>query len=216
MNCGFSERVLALYAENDLPEAEALRTERHLSECPACRAFVEEVRESQLVLKALRQETLRRTEPVSVRNSVLARVNHVAAWSPWNMRFERWLLRGYRRGFAMAAVAAAVLGAGVIWKLADVTVTLQQPAPVAAVESAPAPLQATPAPSVPAPPARAARPARRQTVTPGRVSMPEEPAVQAQSSPPDRAQSGQVVVKLLTDDPNIVIYWLLDGKEGGE
>jgi len=26
----------------------------------------------------------------------------------------------------------------------------------------------------------------------------------------------QVLVKLLTDDPNIVIYWLIDEKNGGE
>jgi hypothetical protein len=99
--------------------------------------------------------------------------------------------RPWRRYLAVAATIAVVIGAGVYsrWPLAEPA----SPVPsVAAVE--PPVLPASPPVEV------APKPAPAKVVKPARVAKPEP-------QPP-------TLVKFLTDDPDVVIYWLMDPVQG--
>jgi hypothetical protein len=110
--------------------------ERHLSECPACRALAEELAANAAVLEALRSEVL----------------PHIEIRMPRPRRVYPW------------AVVAAAAAAFVVGSL------LPKPA----------------APPLPAPPA------------------PAPPAVFTVPRPQP------LKIKMLTPDPNVVIYWIVD------
>jgi hypothetical protein len=107
---------LALHAEGDLPEDEALRVERHLGGCPGCREVFEDIRASQSVLKTLRQETCSAAACADMRREVMSMVRNsedsrqwgqARQWTQWTTRVERAVLFGLRRrGFALASLAA--------------------------------------------------------------------------------------------------------------
>lgn len=204
MTCGYSERGLSLYAEGDLPEAEALEIEQHLSECAGCRTFMTELRESQSVLKAIRQDTFGLTAQISVRAKVLEQVNAGGPSPGWSLRVEKWLF-GYRRRLVIGALAMVLVGLGTMWLVRgrpdapqqEVTSVVPDPAIV------PPPVAAQPPPVVERKPVKVRRP---------RVV----PVVAEELPPSEAAPVSPVVVKVFTDDPNVIIYWLLDGNGGGE
>jgi len=66
------------------------------------------------------------------------------------------------------------------------------------------------------------QPGHRSPVEPPRVAVAVTPPKfaalplpePAPASPVVRAKSAPLVVKMLTDDPDVVVYWLIDAKEG--
>jgi len=197
MSCHEFEGLIALYVEGDLDGTEQRRVESHLHGCLDCQSLADELRESQAAFKSMRQDVPDQSALSSVRARVLADVADMECGS----LFERLFLGGFRQRATLAGIAVLLVGGAVLWLsyrqdvptdfVVDPVVVFRVPAPEP--ESVVAP---TPPP--PAPPAKPeVRSARRQR--PRQVVSAPEP-------------QPQVTIKLLTDDPNVIIYWLGDEK----
>ena len=210
MKCKYSETDIALYVEGDVVSAKACEIQAHLSVCTQCRDLVIELRESQAVLKTLRQESVSTTSLALVRSHVLAEIQ--ARVKPvWG----RWI-------YALTgAVFAAVIGVG--WML-----ELRKPQVQEIVKSDPLP----PPAAVPLTRGTIIEPNANtdsETRPPARtmervnVNVPlregdgrqkRQEATHTEVPPEPSARAKPLVVKLLTDDPNVVIYWLIDNTGG--
>ena len=185
MSCSKYEQLIALYVEDDLSTAERGRVKAHLQECSDCWDLAEDLRQSQSVFKSIRQDVPDATALAALRGRVLSQVGARESMT-W---FERVLFGGLRRKVAIAGFAMVVLVSGGVWmaeKGRPPAVTVER-APSAVV---PAPVS-DPQPTPPAP-----RP------QPRRVPRPAPPA----------EETTQVAIKFVTDDPNVIIYWLVDEK----
>jgi hypothetical protein len=217
MNCtGFEERI-ALYVEGDLPGGERDRMESHLEVCAECRELLADLRDSQLVFKALRQELPNSSDLLTVREHVLAEVASSRSW--WARVFSPATLSKA----AVATTALIALGGAALWfgsseDPANVPVVAEAVPPtppvtngsvmesVPLVDPVPDPVANTN--TVAQSPRKLRRPAPdRATTTMDATAAGLPRAQNSEESPP-----AQIAVKLLTDDPNVIIYWLIDAK----
>jgi hypothetical protein len=120
MKCGYSKQVLALYTEGDLPTLEAAqRVQRHVDECAECQAYCCQLEKSQGFIKS--GFAIRQQEPVSqvrlagMRHAVMSQIGEAQQSLSWSMRFERFVILGFRKqryavaGFALAAILSISL-----------------------------------------------------------------------------------------------------------
>ena len=204
--------------------AKALEIQAHLSVCTRCRDLAMELRESQAALKTLRQDNVSGTSLALVRSQVLAEIQAGVRRPVWG----RWV-------YALAgAVFVVVLAVG--WMLEMRKSQVQE-----IVKSDPLP-PPTAVPLTRGTVIRDVNnDTNRQSVrgreTANGISGREKAnkAAKANSNVPLREGDGRqrrqevahteiqpeqsepakpLVVKLLTDDPNIVIYWLIDNTGG--
>lgn len=189
MNCEAFEPIIALYLEGDLDQSEARPLERHLLDCGRCREFAEGLRASQAALRSLGDESLSMESLDAVRTRVLndiaagrAAAGELRVRTPW-----RW---------AMAATLAGLLIA-----VAGARLRHHPSAPPAATQVATigSPSLAGSARTATSPQGGRLLAARRRPMHNERVAA----AHQNQKRQP-------LVVKLVTNDPNVVIYWLVD------
>ena len=203
MSCHDFERLVALSVEGDLDGMEQRRVESHLAMCSACRGLAEELKESQAAFKSIRQDLPDQTMLRSVRTRVL---DDVAGMHSLNW-FERLFLGGLRQRATLAGIALLVVGGWIIWNLQnrDVPVVVVPPPPVVAVHQAQVfteEVDVTPAiPRVVVPKPRIRQP------RPVPAAVPEELVE------PVMAEQ-QVPIKFVTDNPNVIIYWLGDQRKG--
>ena len=211
MSGHIGEEKLALLAGGDLGGWRASGLARHLRECPDCAARLKSYREERRALAALRDTGIDAGDFDHVRQAVLTRLREEGA--P-HFRFHR---------FQWVALAAAIL----------ITVTVgtwwwtNVPAPQQAQLARPVSPHVEPPPAVSitqaAPIAKAApgqaittvrhvratrqKPARTPAVPPidiaGNVPAPPQPPLD------------DVVIKLETSDPNVIIIWLASPKGAG-
>ena len=186
MSCAKFESDIALYAGGDLPPERIARVEAHLAECTHCRALAQDLRAEQALLSELREDPLEDAMVAQVRQRVLAEVSHTA----WRAGFSP---RGALAPL-LAPAAALVLAAVLVWPRHHRTV-----APRIAAASRAAQAEAGRGPAA----AHGAAPLIRRV----RHHLHRAPA--AQPGPP-------LLVQFVTDDPNIVIYWLIDQKPKGD
>jgi anti-sigma factor RsiW len=200
MKCRYSENDIALYVEGDLDRVNARKIETHVMSCDKCREIVEDLRESQSAFKSLRLDTVSAAALSYVRTRVLAEVAEGNAHRSWG----RWVYA--IAGFAFALVIlVAIMRHAQKPAATEQQVTRNNALPAVASESV-LPQVSVPAAEVQKP--RVVSHVRRNaTVPPYRDGQAET------ETQPDTPK--QIVVKLLTDDPNIVIYWLVDQKTGG-
>ena len=189
MRCRHFEDDLALYVEGDLAGSRHRAVEAHLAGCGACRAFVAELRESQAVFKRLRGEMVSAAALGDVRQRVLAEVAAAQGRLPWG----RWLC--VVAGLACVVIAVVLHSrprrggeAAPVIKSREATETAQTGWSVRPEHSA-----------------ELTTPARQPA---GRRATP--PLRGGESAQPKQ----QIVMKLLTDDPDIIIYWLIDQNGG--
>ena len=220
MKCMYSENDVALYVEGDVPPAKAREIQAHLSACIRCRDLAVELQESQAALKSLRQDNVSGTSLALVRSQVLAEIQ--AGVRPvWG----RWV-------YALAgAVFVGVLAVG--WML-----EMRRPRVQEIVKSDPPPPQAavplttviidanndTNRQSVRGSTAndisgreKANKAAKAKSNVPlreGDVRQRRHEVAHTEIQPEQSEPAKPLVVKLLTDDPNIVIYWLIDNTGG--
>ncbi len=180
MNC--DKERLALYLEGDLDPTEAGALEQHLSECEDCQSYLDELRESQEALFQLRGEVFPSSDLDDVRTRVL---DDVARWAPGVI----W--------WPAAAILLVALGAA-YW-LSFPGATEPDPEPVAR-ETVPEIEEETIDPEA------AAAPAAIAVAEP--EEEPEAVAVVADLTVPEPREP--LTLHLLTDDPDIVIMWLVD------
>ena len=190
MNCKDFEKLIALDVEGDLPQPQGRVVQEHLRACIRCQEFVQELKASQAMFKGLAAEAMDERALEEVRRRVrvgLAAEADRPAFPAW-----RWAL-------GTGVVAALILAALILRPLVrrpvpQATATKRAPETVAAVPSAP--------------------------VLPGSLSpqiVKSTSPRQQKSSPPaslrtrTRAHHPEpLTIKLLTDNPNVVIYWLVD------
>jgi anti-sigma factor RsiW len=193
-NCSDFEQLIALYVEEDLSGPDRGRVEVHLHECSSCWDLAEDLKESQAMFKSIREDVPDATALSVVRERVLSEVDelHSMTW------FERFVFAGLRRKAALASIALLIVGSGALWL-------------VRGMEDVPAPPVFVVVPPVPdiQPEAPVSAPAPILV----RRRVPEPPPVLvAEAAPKEKEERKQVAIKFLTDDPNIIIYWLVDEK----
>lgn len=122
MSCRFSREALALHVEGDLPPATAGTTARHLERCEQCEEFVEQLRETQALLKSLRRDTVCPSGCAGMRLDVMA-ILDMQARVGWALWIERTTMLAFRRHpYAVTACAlVAIVSASVVAQM--------QPAP---------------------------------------------------------------------------------------
>jgi anti-sigma factor RsiW len=195
MNCKHSENDLALYVEGDLPEAKVKEVDVHLLGCRNCRQVVDELSRSQSLFKSIRQETVGTAELADLRMRVMERVAVQRPKPFWG----RWV-------YALAgATFVVVLIAGVLAREGHRGETS-----VRVVRTVPLP-----------PPVQAVVPlakGERQDLVKVNVRHRRRPEViqrKVSAEPLEQLKPlKSMMVKLQTDDPNIVIYWLFDQNGG--
>jgi hypothetical protein len=192
MNCNDWEERIALHAGGDLPPAEAAEVERHLRECAGCQVLASGLKQSLVLLREEHNEPLAAAHFSAVRARVVAELEHER---------RRGALWARRRAWSYGLAAAAVA------LLAMLTLRPGRPPIVAShrqplynvrgsdVLSEPRTLESGTGPTLPLPHRRVAR----------RV---------VRSKAPDTPSPEPLIVKLQTDDPNVVIYWIADRKKG--
>lgn len=180
MNCKDWEERVALHVGGDLAAADAAAVDRHLAECAGCHMLWAGIKESLEMLQGAHAEAEAPGIYTAVRGRVLA---ELAVRNVW-----------WRRGW-FVSLAPAVLAAAVV-------------AMVVGLANWPGPKVEMPPPRVVAviPPAPSAQALRAVLARP----LPHKPRVVAaeQAGKPQPRQP--LMVRLVTDDPNVIIYWIAD------
>jgi anti-sigma factor RsiW len=197
MRCAQFDGLIALEIEGDLPERQSRRVEEHLRSCPGCRAFAEELKESQAALKGLARETVVGLDFQQLRGRVLEEISREQSRSGTGWR--TWLVGGRRRA-VLAGFAVALLAGGALY-LARWDILNVQPGSRL----------------------REARTVTRNAALPdspvtgrSQVQPFDETGTQAAQVEPaafETAAPAPLIIKLLTDDPDVVIILIADGKE---
>ncbi|MGO9258015.1 MAG: hypothetical protein ACLQU1_17135 [Bryobacteraceae bacterium] len=190
MNCREWEEAIALYAGGDLDgraqRAPRLDVERHLAGCAGCQMFASGMLECLEEMRAGHREEIAAAHFAAVRARVLTKLQP----APWWRR--RWL-----RVAAIAALACCAL-----WlELAIERIHRPVPPPQVALAHPPAPPLAVPAVAMPA---RAVT----RAVLPRAIRNPGLPPLPRQPAPPEE----QLIVRIVTDDADVVIYWIANPK----
>lgn len=191
MACREFEPLIALHVEDDLPAADRARVELHIRVCAHCMALADDLKESQTIFKSIRQNVPDQSMLQAVRARVLAEAGAARMSS-----LERIWFGVFRQWATLAGIAVFLLGAGALWLMHESEETsrpvavVPTPAPLPATRVEPAVPKPVPVVSVPKAPERRRKPAPESTAPPVK----------------------QVAIKLLTDDPNVIIYWLVDEK----
>jgi hypothetical protein len=213
MTCVDFERLIALDVEGDLPRQGAGKLADHLRVCAQCRQFAEKLQDSQALLKELRHETPDTAELQNVRRRILNRL----PVEPLPTALPLWQ-------FAVGAGMAAVLITAMIMfnhpsRTPSPRLVAKSEAPAAGriagavrepalrtVDGGDGPMehmQTSRASAKAAVPLRTAAAKARESRPNQRDLQFSQARAQAQSSEP-------LTVKLITHNPNVVIYWQVD------
>ena len=203
MNCAEFEERIALFVENDLSDAEVTAVDRHLESCAQCREFAAGLRESQSMLKALRREPIDDAVFGDVRGKVIRRVSNARPAMTWPK-------------YAIAAMLLVMLAAAALWRTRPAA-TVGVPAVTAHIGPGTALSRPTATTSV-----QDAPPIAKMTVRHRRAKgqananahLARQNIQQTKPTHPRAVNSEPLVVKLLTNDPQVVIYWLVDQNGG--
>jgi len=214
MNCKAMESLIALYIEGDIPASDLRRIESHLHGCITCSGLVDELRESQSMFKALRAGTVNSSDLAGVRSRVLNEVGDLDPAPGWVLTMHRLIFAGLRRRNAIAGFALVVLVSGSVWyaqKSVVREVKNEAPVDVARMD-APAEFLS---PILVPPSVEAPRVLKRTVMQEIPVeALSETPASAEVLEPtPQQIQVSEVAtIKFVTDDPDIIIYWLPSDK----
>jgi anti-sigma factor RsiW len=209
MKCSALEPIVALYVEGDLPESERHRVEGHLQGCADCRSLAAELRECQAMVKSLRQGIVNTAALSEVRARVLTEVGDLEPAPAWALFMHQVVFAGLRRKTAIAGIVICIVASSFAWQsYRQKSVTPPAPLQVARIE--PAVVSTVKVPSAGA----------SRTVVPARPSRRHESESVARVAPVESSETadvpvketGQIMIKLLTDNPDITIYWLMDEK----
>jgi hypothetical protein len=199
MNCGNWEEKLALAAGGDLPEAEAAELEQHLAVCADCRETAAAYGWSLNLLREAHAEPLNPAHYAAVRARVIGKLEQ--------RRSRAW---AWRWAAGLAAVALAVTlapwNAGRPGHTGGEGRAVAHGTRVSPKAAANPPVEVAEArPSVRYQQFMNLGPARPRTARAARPTASAAANVPAAKPGPP---AEPLVIKLFTDDPDVVIYWL--------
>ncbi len=233
MKCSRASRLLALYVEGDLQDSQCGPLDDHLRECGDCRNLAAELIESQALVKSLRSDAVPEAALSSVRRQVLPGIARIDNSHNWALRVERALMSRFRPRYAMTVIAAilvvsGVFASGIVWRTgsesipfaevvqpepeaisASVDVDRRLPDPEPPETVVEAPVQSRPLVELASVDSELAV-AASTLLEPRELPVMDPPAIDS----PNRGPTPPIVVKLVTDDPNVIIYWLIDSEQG--
>jgi anti-sigma factor RsiW len=195
MNCVDFEKLIALDVEGDSPKQEAGRVAAHLETCRHCHEFAAKLKASQALLKELGQDAPDEATLQEVRRGILNRLPNEAAPA----MFPAW-----RYALGAGLLTLLIFGAMVIRHQARTIITQtisKLPTPAATEATVRTPASQPPSPAHPGNPTHRAKKVRAVTAT---KSFPGALSASAKQQPEP------LMIKLLTDNPNVVIYWQVD------
>lgn len=225
MNCPDFERLIALDVEGDLPEPKGRAAAEHLRACPSCRQFAESLKISQALLKELGQEPVDEPMVQEVRRRVrdgLASATQLPVFPVWRLAMGAGL---------MAALILAVLAMRHHSREEATQVVAEKSAPASSPmhsaasknETRESRIEAGSAKSVPAarhsgnnpwggmrPTSILPAPSVAGTLKSPRAVPPGEFSSASMRASAEAQRLQPLTVKLITDNPNVVIYWLVD------
>ena len=209
----YPEKAWALYVEGDVSRSQSERMQVHLLDCAECRVVIEELHDSQLALKTLGREAAPAAAHAIVRERVLDEVLRRSS-TGWTWRLERMLF-GIRWRYAVCGVALIAFSAALLWQFKPRNETRNMTVNVLpAGSSSPAPIEKLIA-SESDSDTRKIRHVRRPVKPVERRELPAaEPETEPDAQPPIAETPRPTMVKMLTDDPNVVISWIVDQKGG--
>ncbi|HXN49824.1 MAG TPA: anti-sigma factor [Bryobacteraceae bacterium] len=209
MSCETFEKLIALDAGGDLTPPEAARLQAHLGTCAPCRELARSVGESQSALKALAQAGVDEDALARWRRSLLARIDDEPRRRilPW-----RW---AWAAAAAMALVALLAVPRMVRRPPSEAPVAHALPPASPNLNALPHPPQSVAQALPPASPSLNRLPHPPQSVAHALPPASQSPSVAHRRPRPRRAPAPStepLLVKLETPDPNVVIYWIVEGK----
>ena len=233
MKCSRASRLLALYVEGDLQDSQCGPLDDHLRECGDCRNLAAELVESQALVKSLRSDAVPEAALSSVRRQVWPHIARIDDSPNWALRVERALMSRFQPRYAMTAIAAilvvsGVVVSGIMWRTgsesipvaevvqpaseaipASVDVERQLPDPEPTETVVETPVQSRPLAGL------ATEDSEVAVAVPTLLEPRELPAMDPPTTDSaNRGPTPPIVVKLVTDDPNVIIYWLIDSEQG--
>lgn len=217
MNCRGWNHHIALYVEGDLEKDLAQQLEAHLAVCDDCRSFADVLRETQITFRQVRGDIIETASLDRIRANVLRQVRHIEERRGWIDRLGMFLWTGWSWRYSVLGCIALVMVSAIVWRLTRVAIPVEpQPRIVSTPKQAdPRPEKAVSA-AVEKPSAVAKR---RPSIAAARVE-PAEVVVEIPIVEPVPFESAadeqpkDSVVQLFTEDPNVVIYWLIDPNGG--
>jgi hypothetical protein len=225
MICADFERLIALDVEGDLPQSKGRVVAEHLLACPSCRQFAERLKFSQTLLKELGREPVGEPMLTEVRSRVrveLARETQPQGFPWWYLALGAGLVatlifavpvpRRHSPGVntRVAAEQTTPANGGIPMRASNDEMIIPKIA-VRPAKSSPAAVGLR----------HAARRASKENPISPTSSLPGTPKT-AQGVPSSKYSRGSLrasangrhpqslTIKLLTDNPNVVIYWLID------
>jgi len=211
MNCHDFEKLIALDVEGDLPQEKRGAVAEHMQACRHCQEAAAGLKSSQIMLKDLRNVTADEAVLQEVRRRVLNRL----ATEPAPRALPMW-----RFALGAGLVAGLIFALIVLRRVSpnSVPVTAKAPAALETIRHTPA----ARAPSAvqiskgqdtlesrrPASAAQSctgARPCGPTQVVAAKRAVTSSPRGTAAERHPE-----PLMVKLMTGNPNVVIYWLVD------
>jgi anti-sigma factor RsiW len=209
MKCRAFEPLIALDVTGDLRQPERDRVAAHLETCANCQALAAELRDGQSMANLLRSHAVPSTALSAVRERILDEVAGLEPAPAWLLAMHRVIFAGLRRKTAIAGMGLIAIISGSLWYGQPPVAVLPTNAPaeqMARIEMPP-PVDIPSAVPVLTPQSVA----RLQLPKPLVVAPPSEP--QSNASPEDVAsEASQIPMKFVTDDPDIIIYWLPNDK----
>lgn len=219
MNCREFEADIALYVEGDVLPDRAVKLERHLAVCVQCRTLADELRESQASIRQLRNEVVDTASLNWLHATVLAQVREIEDRRTIFERASIWMWGAFRFRYVVLGCLVLILsGLGVRYLRHPM---VQPTAAVLQVVQDAAPLEKIPITTV----AKCCVETHRNRLhrslpesVPTAKTLESVPVIQTEAETllnSAESQHEDLRVQILTDDPSVVIYWLIDQKTGG-
>lgn len=210
MSCSRWHRLIALDIGGDLDPRRSRSLEKHLEGCASCRGLSEELGAQRAKLLRLDGEALDGVVLGSVHQAVLADLA--------DRRRPIFQLPAVGRRVALAGAALVILIVAAIVLRQGATPSQPMVAERSMPTAVPAPATAaTPSPKIDEvavppqamPPQAPVEPVERE---PLRLARGEMPTRRPETEISPSAPTEPMTIKILTDDPDVVIYWIVDPK----
>jgi len=207
MTCTRWHRLIALEVGGDLDPRRSRGLEKHLEGCATCRDLSEELRSQ--------REELLRLDRDAVGGVILGSVRHAVLADPADRRRPLFQLPAGGRRLAFAGVAAVILVVSVVVLRQGATPSQ----PIVAERSMPTSVPAPTVAPIPSPntdvivaPPKAMPPPAPVEPGPLRLARSDLSNRGPETAILPSAPTEPMTVKILTDDPDVVIYWIVEPK----